>query len=685
MSGESKKHSKGRALLLAVAPWFSALALGVAAEVLGILAGRSRPRGTAAYAISLILLILLPVLGKLGEMSYIRRMNRLNVQELNDLVDAKKATIEADVAVAWRKLRRNCMLARCWWAGYALLSLAACFFLGACGRAGKEITGAMLGIFNLNTYFQQLLFPKRQQESPEWVPQKEYPHLYALAQEAAGDAWKDTPIRIWLLCDIPDSECNAAVSFQNGKIDLQLGIMTLNVLTEGELRQVLLHEFSHLAQQDSQRQVYFSKTMELLDVTGDSDLSVLPTWACGYIRARLSFQGQLYFLLSSRERERQADKQATQRGDAELQTSALAKIACHDLWAFEREPYEVFCASPEHPGDLMTRRVAAFRQALSEREDAWKVILAREIPAQVSTHPTFRQRWEELGCCTYSLTAREGDTPLAKECQALLDHVDEDLARIPAEAYQQDRKENYEAPLALVTQWEKTEELLPPDEMRPILLAYKSLGQPEKMEALCDRILEGQDDTSAPHFATYWKGKLLLYRYDKAGLAYIYKAMDANHNYIQPGLDAIGEFCTRMGLEAELAEYRRRAPELMQQVEDRQSKGLARTRLALETLPDGWVERIRNVAQEASQGHLEKLYLVKELVSKDYQPSAFVLRFSAECDEEIMDAAYDRVFTLLDDWPVDWDFSLYVYEPPMEKALSRVSGSCVYEKEEAKP
>lgn len=685
MSGASKNGNKGGTLLLAVAPWFSAIALGVAAEVLGILAGRARTWEMAAYAVSLILLILLPVLGKLGEIRYIRRMNQLNVRELNDLVDAKKATIESDVAVAWRKLRRNCILARCWWAGYAILSMAVCFFLGACGRAGKDVLGAIWGIFNLNTYCQQLLFPKKQQESPAWVPQKEYPHLYALAREAAGDAWKDTPIRIWLLCDIPDSECNAAVSYLGGKIDLQLGIMTLNVLTEGELRQVLLHEFSHLAQQDSQRQTYFSQTMELLDVTGDSTLSVLPTWACGYIRARLSFQGQLYFLLSSRERERQADKQAAQRGETELQASALAKIACHDLWTFEREPYEVFCASPERPKDLMAQRVAAFRQALSEREDAWKTILAREIPVQVSTHPTFRQRWEELGCCAYSLTAQKGDTPLATECQALLIHVDEDLAQLPAEAYQQDRRENYEAPLALVTQWEKTEALLLPDEMRPILLAYKSLGQPEKMEALCDRILDWDSNPHTTHFTCYWKGKLLLYRYDKAGIAYIYKAIEANHNYIQPGLDAIGEFCTRMGLEAELAEYRRRAPELMQQVEDRQSKGLTRTKLAPETLPEDWVEKVQNVAQEASQGQLEKLYLVKELVSEDYQPSAFVLRFSPECDEEIMDAAYDRVFTLLDDWPVDWEFDLDIYEPKMEKALSRVCGSCVYKKEEAKP
>lgn len=97
---------------------------------------------------------------------------------------------------------------------------------------------------------------------------------------------------------------------------------------------------------------------------------------------------------------------------------------------------------------------------LVEREAAWKTILERELPS------------------------REGDTTLARECQSLLDHVDESLASIPAEVYRQHRAENYEKPLALVTQWEETGTLLSPEEIRPILLAYLNLGMPEKMEAL---------------------------------------------------------------------------------------------------------------------------------------------------------------------------------------------------------
>lgn len=679
MSGANKKPWKGRALLLAVAPWAAAIALGVAAEALGILC--SHPWGVAAYAVALGLLILLPIAGKVGATLYARGKNGLNVEEMNRLLDTEKAAIESDVAVAWKKLRRNCILARFCWAGYAILSLVVCFFSGATGRAGECVLGVVLGIYNLSAYFQQLLFPGMGQELPACVPQEQYPALYALVREAAGDMWKDTPIRIWLDVDLPDGECCAAAGMTDGVIDLHLGILLLNILTEGELRQVLLHEFSHLNQLDCHQAIFFNKTMKLLDVSGSSVLGVLPGWACEWVGARLAYQGQLFFLVSSREKERRADSQAAQLGDPELQAAALAKLSCHDLWTFEEEPYYVPFPTPEPPQHSCSSRVEAFRQALPKRGADWKTILENEIPARVASHPTFRQRWEALGCCDYTLTVPEEDSPLRRECRELLEEVDKSISELPAENYAKQWQEHYEKPLALVTEWEKTMELLPPEEMRPVMLAYLDLGQPGKMEALCDRLLEGSESPFSAAFANFWKGKLLLYRYDKAGLAYIYNAIEANTNYIQPGLDAIGTYCTRMGLAQELAEYRSRAPQLLQQVRDRQTGGLTRSKLAPETLPEGWLEKIRTVAVEAARGHLEKLYLVKELAGEDYRPSAFVLRFPENCEDEIIQDTYDRVFALLDDWPVDWEFTLYVFEPPMEKPLSRVPGSCVYEKE----
>lgn len=677
MSGENKK---GKNLLLAVLPWVAAIVIGVTANMLGLCLAQNLPWSPAAYCICLVLLILIPLLSKLYAALYSRKMGKMNVKGINDLVDQEKAVIEADVRSAWKKLHRNCVLTRGFLGFYGLLTLAVCFFEGAVWTSATNVTGLLLGIYVLNSYCNRLVFSGSEKPETPCVPEEEFPLLYALVRDVAGEERKDMPIRIWLLCDIPSSECTAAVGVNDGHIDLHLGIMLLNVLTEEELRQVLLHEFSHLNQQDSHQLIFYNRTMQFLVPGENQVLGLMLDWTCAGPAVKLAYQGQLYFLLSSREKEKWADKQAARLGSRECQASALAKTACHDLWVFEREAYESFYATPEHPRDLMTRRVEAFRQALAEREADWKTILERELPSRVDTHPTFRQRWEALGCCDYSLVPRQEDTPLARECQVLLEHTDNGLASIPAQVYQQQRAESYEEPLALVTQWEKTGELLSPDEMRPILLAYLNLGKPEKMEELCDRLLEWDSHPIVTHFAYYWKGKLLLYRYDKRGIDYIYQAMEANRNYIQPGLDAIGSYCTRMGLAQELEEYRRRAPELMQQEQDCQIPDLSHSRLAPENLPEDWLDKIRETAIRAAQGKLQKLYLVKQLASEEYQPSAVVLKLEPDATEDLVQKAYDKVFALLDDWPVDWEFVLFVYEPAMEKALNKVPGSCIYEK-----
>jgi hypothetical protein len=49
----------------------------------------------------------------------------------------------------------------------------------------------------------------------------------------------------------------------------------------------------------------------------------------------------------------------------------------------------------------------------------------------------------------------------------------------------------------------------------------------------------------------------------------MYKAMDINSNYIDWGLDEIGAFCCRMGLEKELLEYREKAVEYAQSQMDK--------------------------------------------------------------------------------------------------------------------
>ncbi len=81
----------------------------------------------------------------------------------------------------------------------------------------------------------------------------------------------------------------------------------------------------------------------------------------------------------------------------------------------------------------------------------------------------------------------------------------------------------------------------------------------------------------------------------------------------------------------------------------------------------------------AGKGHLQQVYLVHETVNESYATSSFVLRYKIGTTEEEQGEIYDEIFRYLDDYPVDWEFALYDYEPSMEKPLAKVPGACIYE------
>ena len=636
------------------------------------------------YNASSALLVILPAGSAAASVIYSRRLKKKNVREMNEQVDQQLKRMEQDVSREWKRLHRACRIT----AGYVgillLLCISVSFFYGASSEKGN-IYGCILSVFLMTGYVGRISCSHKKAEIAPPLPEKDYPQLYALVREAAGEEWRSKPIHIHVIHDIPDQECNAALALEKKEVSLWIGAVLLCVLDEGELRQVLLHEFAHLDKTDTEQNARFNRIMGFLTKETNVFLAYALDLAFTFPILYLQRNGQLYFLLSSREKESRADRRAALQGDPEKQASALAKIHGHNLFVLEQEPYVNLFVSEQVPQHLMTDRARAFRDALTVRGDAWKHILENEIPSRVDTHPTFRQRWEALGCCNYSFVPASMDTQFARECWKAAETADTERASIPLEQYEEMRRESYLKPLEVIREFEAADKKFSPDELRPVMNAYFQLGMPEKMEALCDSVLAEQESPFAAAFSNHWKGTLLLYRYDKTGIDYLYQAMEANTNYIESGLDRIGSFCTRMGLQQELEEYRQRAPEFLQQIQDRQNDGItSRAKLTQAELPEGWRDQICGFITTVAGDTIEKIYLVQERVSADYQPSAFVLRFREETPDEKVQAVYERVFSLLDDWPVDWEFSLYVFEPGMEKVLEQVEGSCVFERKDGR-
>lgn len=670
---EQKKGSPIRLVLNLLV----SMALSVGAYCLGALFVGRIPNAVIWYTTSICLLLLLILASVIASAIFKKQIDKLDAGERFAIQDKRRLRMEADADRETRRIRTACCLTVLYLVALTLLALAVSFFAGA-GKAGVG-TAPILTLYVLYGTVSRCFRKKEKPDFSGELPEQDFPILYRIARESAGDTDTGKGLHIFVDDSVPDQECNAGVGMADGHLCLQLGTALLNVLDEGELRQVLLHEFAHVRNRDSLMPSQYRKLMDFLMGPDDNAFSFWTALAIRFPMNYLLFEGQFYFVFVSKQLEEQADQEAADAGDLQKQASALAKIAAHDLYIWEQEPYYNTFRSETVPTDFATDRAQAYRQALVERGDVWKPILENEIPSRSASHPTFRQRWEALGFCAYSLMPCDQTSPLAAECRAAAAVADERRAEFPKDQYDQLRKENYQNHLDIIASYEEETAPLAPEALRPVIQACFVTGQPEKMEALCDQIISGTNSMFASAFARYWKGILLLHRYDKAGLSYIYQAMEANSNYIESGLDKIGAFCTMMGLQPELDEYRARAADFVQTTMDRRSGGISgKAKLTQASLPAGWRERILQYILAESGGILTHVYLVKELNGKSYTPSSFVLRFAQSADEEACVELYDKVFRLLDDWPEDWDFCLYEYDPSMEKNLVAVEGSCIY-------
>ena len=511
--------------------------------------------------------------------------------------------------------------------------------------------------------------------------EEEFPELYALAREAAEEMDVDGKIHIFTYFNMRSDGCNASVNAEGGHICLYISVLLLGVLNRLEMKQILLHEFSHVEGVHHKQDKGFHKLMYFLEGEGDDSISVFTGLGLRLPSVMMALEGAFYMVFSSKFKEAQADSMAQTYGDTSAQASALSKSLAYRLYFYMLDPYINHYRSEDVPQHFASEWIDNYRKSLREDEARWRAMLERELPSRRDSHPTFRQRWDALGNCPYSLEPSGTGSNYEKECRKAIELVDKRHAEL-GEDYQKAREEYYCRPLETVTAYELAPESYTTETLRPVIDAYYALGMPDKALAVCDHILSSYDSPFATAYASFRKGGILLSRFDPAGIDFIYQALEHNNNYVESGLDEIASFCCMMGLEDRLEEYRARAAAYYQRKKDQESGGIDnRAKLVSETLPDGWQERILDYALNVAKDSLSHVYLVREIISEDFGRSAFILRFKEGTEDSAMEETMDKVFVLLDDWPDGWEFSLYMFEKSMEKPLNRVDNSCIYSAE----
>lgn len=278
----------------------------------------------------------------------------------------------------------------------------------------------------------------------------------------------------------------------------------------------------------------------------------------------------------------------------------------------------------------------------------------------------------------------EGDTPYGADVTAAAEQLDLRWLLRAIPGYAAARQRDYLTPLAIVEEWEASDKNRPTTELSPVLNAYRDLNRKAEGEALCDTILATEENPFALAHALYFKGQCLLRRYDEEGVDYVYRAMDINKNYMTEGLESVEEFARLAGRSDVLESNRRRAAALTEAHGAHQegaSTLRATDRLEPDRLEGDMLPDILSYMERVSGGHLEQVYLVRKVIGEDFATSAFVIYFTPGAPEKELRQAYEAIFNYLDAYPIDHQFSLFLYDRETERAVRRVEGSLVWSRQ----
>lgn len=623
----------------------------------------------------LAVLLLLALANLIISAKLLKQINKKSVREVRDLVTGKKLTNEPSLL----RQRRHINAAIVWTYIYFFLMLAmspATAILG--GLLSHTPLGWVLAVLSFYILFSYTFTLLQERAHPQVfgiLKSKDYPALYEMLNRVRKKLGCRRRIT---LCS--DAQFGASAFYQRnlGGYFINLGAALLPLLTDEELENMLIHEVAHIRNGD---------------VRHTETLAFLRSILCGALEAVVPFG--VYFRLptalilwcesidvaiSSEISERRADKAILQYGNPSVYTGLLAKLGCKDLYDMESErwlPEPEY--QPEEPRPHPIQRHAeAFRRAVPERLSFWRTLLDQELPPLMDSHPIFRERREAIGNLPYDVVfpADNASSPINTELSRIVETVEAAQTNSPEE-YAKAREEIYLKPKKIVDEWEAAgEPLWEPDRMVPVIEAYMRLVRFDSAEAICDRMLSKLPDDFGLTFARFIKGRILLDRWDPAGIALIDRALDDNSNYTDEGLQAIIVFCRWMNLPDELTAHREKLMDKSQRsidVNNQFNSLTPKDRLSAETLPDGQLEEILNFIHSIDTGNaISDIWLVRKTVTDDAFTSAFVVRFRNNVEDEVLNDVMNRIFRHLDNDPSGWQYSLFLYEPSFDRFLKSI-------------
>ncbi len=633
--------------------------------------------GKPLFLILIGAFILICTVNRKGAVAFARRRFAMDDEERHRwLTDERRDACEKDPDSALAELGNLSVLPISLLILYGLFVVGISVSLGLASFSPTLRTVFLMPILHLFAapIYNRLLLARGRLHREELVPEGEMPHIREMAERAARAAGIKGHI---CLQTISDKDISVK---RFGKTYLVfLGTRALAVASEEELYAAILREFVYYTDPRIDRRARRYDCLASLGSAKPRGASWVFDLFFSPADVYMEWNTIFYKLAMSRKLDRMAADTILGKACARADLSMMAK---QDMWDyFDHEWYtqitDSIFAHAEDPNAYEMACCDAYRRAMEQRYPVWRRMLGQKIPSAYYVGASLDEQCRLLGLTLDDIPEVPAfpspDTLIGREC---LNPSLRSSRR--AKHYEEIRQNDYFESLKTVTEWEASDRDQPAYELSAVLNAYHSLHRIRDVEALCDRILTEEPDFA---HAVYLKGLCRLQRYETTGIDDIYRAIDLNKNYMHDGFEQIETYCRLTGLEDELnALLRRRETVVNANAAEQNEAGILRAtdRLVKETELDTELPAILAYMAEAGDGCIDRIYLVRKVISEDFFTSCFVIDFAPGTDESVKRTAYTTIFHYLD--AAEWQYSLLIYNRDTEAAVKRVPDSLIWER-----
>lgn len=563
---------------------------------------------------------------------------RINADLMEDKVFEKKKFAEEHYDEYYKKVKRHIFFADLY--SIFILLLLLTIFVNMCFLIFADDVFIVLAFFAGITLFISISFiigkdiPKDAMRNE--IKENEFPHLWDIINRVAAKF----AIKKSLKCFVTYNN-NACVLELDRYIEIFLGIQLVFLVNEEELENILIHEFAHIHLNHTSRSIIINKRIELWKNLNDEKLEFIEKFARVLfypIYGFLNLDFDVFQMVSSSQKEDEADKYIIEKGNVQAHINALAKMNVYNFFLYDEgypinEVYEPEVITDKYYFMMYDK----FIEYYEKNKDLWCSLILKRIPARIETHQPFKNRMELLGVRDFNIDFSRKIPEIEKLANFASKLIMDDFKS----EYEEQRKIQYLNNKDLIDKYEAGEAKYNQLKLFDLAYAYRKMGRLQDAIAIYDKLIAELGERPK---LLYSKGVTLLNLYEDTGIEYIYKAMELNSSLLKSGINLISEYCLKMGLADELEKIRAYLKEHRDYVINVQVKinvnykdKFLKTELSQEVVKEV-------VGDLSKDNRIEKIFMVDKIIDKIHRITVVGISVKSEYIDdlkEVLDIAFD--------------------------------------------